>query len=291
MNVRKTKDQGNVEKRGFLTPFKQIQGILKQVLPPQEISLLPKKWEKIGDVLILKMPQGLKEKEKIAEIYASILNCRSVLEDAGGITGIKREPTMNLLFGDTDTETIHVENGIYFKLDVSKVMFSSGNIDERIRMASIGGPNEVVVDFFAGIGYFTLPMAVYRNPHIYACELNPVAYHYLLENLKLNNVEGRVKGLFGDCREVAPRGIADRVILGYLDAYNFLPDALQVLKKTGGTIHYHEACPNRFLPNRPLERIQEISQKFQKRATIVHYHKVKSYMPSVSHVVVDAHIW
>jgi len=33
-------------------------------------------------------------------------------------------------------------------------MFSSGNMDERIRMSMISDKNEVVVDLFAGIGYF-----------------------------------------------------------------------------------------------------------------------------------------
>jgi len=59
-------------------------------------------------------------------------------------------------------------------------MFSSGNMDERIRMSMISDKNEVVVDLFAGIGYLLCRMAVYSKPEkIYACEINPVAYDYL----------------------------------------------------------------------------------------------------------------
>ncbi len=63
-------------------------------------------------------------------------------------------------------------------------MFSSGNMNERIRMSNISKPNEVVVDLFAGIGYFTLPIAVYSKPKkIYACEKNPISYDFFVKIL------------------------------------------------------------------------------------------------------------
>ena len=43
---------------------------------------------------------------------------------------------------------------------------------------------------FAGIGYFTIPIAVHSNvKKIYAIEINPVSYNFLCENIKLNKVE------------------------------------------------------------------------------------------------------
>ena len=47
-----------------------------------------------------------------------------------------------------------------YKLDPLKVMFSSGNVDEKQRMAHLDCRGETVVDMFAGIGYFTMPLAV-----------------------------------------------------------------------------------------------------------------------------------
>jgi len=129
--------------------------------------------------------------EKLPEVYASVLKCRAVLEDVEGIYGVMRTPSFRFIVGK-NAETVHVENDIKYKFDVSKIMFSSGNIDERIRMGKIVRKDEVAIDMFAGIGYFSIPMAV-NGARVYAIELNPVAYEYLNENAKLNGVEDRIK--------------------------------------------------------------------------------------------------
>jgi tRNA wybutosine-synthesizing protein 2 len=283
--------QNSSGKNQFATPYHQIKHELSSLIAPSLLTFIPKKWEKIGDVLILKLPAELQEKETIAEVYARVLNSRTVMEDVGGISGVKREPDLYFLYGDENTETVHLENGINFKLDVSKIMFSSGNIDERIRMATISSPDEIVVDFFSGIGYFTIPMAVYCSPHIFACELNPIAYKYLLENIKLNQVEDQVTCLLGDCREVAPRHVADRIVMGYFESYDFLPYALKVLKRKGGIIHFHELSPTKLLSQYPLERFDKVAHEYNRSAEILHYHKIKSYNPLFSHVVIDIHFF
>jgi tRNA wybutosine-synthesizing protein 2 len=163
------------------TPFQQIKELLSNRLPPKLISYLPTKWEKIGDILVIKLPNHLEEyKKEICEKYAKTLCCKTVLVDLG-ISGDYREPKVEKVYGSS-LETIHLENGVRFKLDASRIMFSSGNLKERIRMASISSPKETVVDLFAGIGYFTLPIAVHSKPKkIFACEINPIAYNYLCQ--------------------------------------------------------------------------------------------------------------
>ena len=153
-------------------PFDEIKNNILKKISSEFIDKIPKKWEKIGNVLILKLPDELDNyKKEISIIYAKILKCKSVLNDFGGIDGIYRTPKVELIFGSENTETTHIENGIKYKLDPRKIMFSSGNMDERIRMSNISNPNEVIVDLFAGIGYFSLPIAVYSKPKkIFACE-------------------------------------------------------------------------------------------------------------------------
>ena len=143
-------------------PYEQIQQSLKKKIPTSLLSALPKKWEKLGDVIIITLSDNLQEYRKvIGQTYASILGGTSVLEDEGDIHGEYRQPTVLHIYGSTDTETEHKENDVRYHLDPQKVMFSSGNMNERIRMATIADTSETIVDLFAGIGYFTLPIAVH----------------------------------------------------------------------------------------------------------------------------------
>ena len=274
------------------TPHELIREKLQYYVPSSLLYILPNKWEKIGNVLIIKIPPALERyRREIAEVYASVLRCKSVLEDLGGIKGEKREPNVRLIYGNSNTETIHVENGIRYKLDPSKIMFSSGNMEERIRMATIKAKDEVVVDMFAGIGYFSLPLAVYGSPKkVYAIEINPVAYKYLRENITLNNVNAIVEPLLGDNKKATPKGVADRVIMGYLhETHNYLPVALESLKGSG-VIHYHEICPNELLKTRPLQMVRNATENLGFRIIDFKRRIVKSYAPGVSHIVLDVKV-
>ena len=207
----------------------------------------------------------------------------------GQIQGFQRKPEIEILCGE-GTETIHKENHCFFKLDVGKIMWSKGNTMERIRMAQIVEDGEIVVDLFAGIGYFSIPMAVHGYPQkIYSIEINPVAYHYLQENVKINHVDHVVNPIGGNCREVAPRNVADRVLMGYIgNTHDYLDVAMEVLREEG-IIHYHEAVPDKLKFIRPIQRIKNASKDYE--VEIIDQRVIKKYSPGVNHVVVDARIY
>ncbi len=264
------------------TPFERISN--KIDLPKKMEEHLPDRWEKVGDVVLIKLPDSLySKKELIGEVYAEVLNAKTVLIQKD-IQGTKREPNVEVIYGE-ETETVHLENGIKFKLDLSKLMFSSGNIDERVRMAEVADEDEVIVDMFAGIGYFTLPLAVHSKPDkIYSLEINPVAYRYLKENVRSNRVEDIVEICLGDNRNFPKTYIADRIVMGYLhDTHRFLPKALELLKEKG-VIHYHTRVADTEFPGK-VER--EISNNVDGGYEIMKIHKIKSYAPHVYHVVAD----
>jgi tRNA wybutosine-synthesizing protein 2 len=272
------------------TPFQKIKESLSEEIASEFLEILPEKWEKIGDILILVLPPALyKFKLIISKKYAEVLNCRTVLNDIGGILGELREPQVEIIYGDKNTVTIHKENGIKYKLDPQKIMFSSGNMDERIIMSRISNRSETIIDLFSGIGYFTLPIAVYSKPKlIYACEKNKIAYNFLCENVVLNNVLDKVETLEGDNRNMAPKDIADRVIMGYIgNTHKFLPVAIMCLKDMRGVIHFHEKYPEKIVPEKPLKQIKEIADTYNRSATLIGYRKVKSYAPGISHFVFD----
>jgi tRNA wybutosine-synthesizing protein 2 len=266
-------------------PIDQVRAMV--AVPEALKLLLPEKWEQLGDVVVVKLPNELNAHDRdIGEAYAKALNAKTVLRDVGGVSGDLRTPVVKTLFG-TDPVAVHTENGILYKLDVSKVMFSSGNVDERMRMATVDCDGETIVDMFAGIGYFTLPLAVYQRPRrIISCELNEVSHGYLVENIALNKVEGRVEPILGDNRNLPGDAFADRVIMGYVKTtHEFLQTAFRLLK-SGGVIHYHETCPNELLPERPVKRLRDAARK--NKVEVLRFKEVKSYSPGVSHVVVDA---
>ena len=275
------------------TPFDKIKEKLAKKIPKNLLNKIPDKWEKIGYVATIVLPSDLTNfKENIGETYAKFLGCKTVLNDIGGITGEYRVPKVEIIFGSEETETVHRENGIRYKLDPQKIMFSSGNMSERIRMASVSNSEEVVVDLFAGIGYFTLPIAVFGKPRrIFACEKNPLSYDYLCENIVLNNVTSIVEPLKGDNKKVAPRGVADRVIMGYIgDTLDFLPTAIGSLKNKSGVIHFHDKFSDKMIPDEAVNVVEEEAEKHDRRVKVLEYNKIKSYAPGIDHYVFDLKI-
>jgi tRNA wybutosine-synthesizing protein 2 len=276
------------------SPYEKIVAIARGdgVVPPELVELLPSRWEFLGDILTVKLPAELvPHGDAVGELYGGVLGVRSVVRETGGITGATRRPQVELIYG-SDTRTVHLENGIRYHMDVTKVMFASGNLDERMRVANLDCSGETVVDMFAGIGYFTLPAAVHAGAKkVIACELNPGAMDFLRTNIGANKVEGKVETRLGDCRDVAPSDAADRVFMGYFEeTHAFLPHALEALKPAGGTVHYHEVCPEELLPERPRARMEEAVARGGYKVTGCDLRKVKSYAPGVWHVVLDARL-
>ncbi|MET1123852.1 MAG: class I SAM-dependent methyltransferase family protein [Archaeoglobaceae archaeon] len=251
-------------------------------------SKLLRSYKIVGDIILVKIPPELEEyKAEIGEALLSLhRNCKAVWWDRGK-EGMRRKPKLELIAG-SGSETIHRENGCLFKLDVTKVMFSAGNKGERMRIAKLVGDGEVVVDMFAGIGYFSIPIAVHsKAERIYSIEINPESYAFLLENIRLNNVENVVP-ILGDAMFVTPEGIADRVVMGHIYCQDFLPAAVRAIEREG-VVHYHEAVAERAIW-RPVERVKRVCSRMNADCRILNFRKVKNYAPRVFHVVVDAKV-
>ncbi|WP_456418634.1 tRNA(Phe) (4-demethylwyosine(37)-C(7)) aminocarboxypropyltransferase Taw2 [Methanocaldococcus infernus] len=241
------------------------------------------RYQRVGDIVIVRKDLTEEEIKKIVEKT----KCKSIVKYVT-ISGEFRTQYIKLLYGE-ETETIHKEHGCLFKLDVSKIMWSQGNIKERERMAFISNKRETVIDMFAGIGYFTIPMAKHSKPFIYAIEKNPVAYKYLCENIKLNKLKN-VAPILSDNREVKLGKVADRIVMGYVHkTHKFLDKAFSFLKDRG-TIHYHETVPEKILEKRPIERVKFYAEKYGYKIIDYKIHKIKKYAPGVWHVVLDVHL-
>lgn len=195
-----------------------------------------------------------------------------------GMAGQMREPETEVLYGSCG-EVMHREHGCTFVLDPRRVMYAQGNLQERGRMAgavSGSGREERVADMFAGIGYFTIPMAV-QGARVHAMEISPVAFGYLTRNVCGNRVKDRVTATEGDSRDLLT-GLYDRVVMGHFDAIGYLPDAL-AHAHAGTVIHLHSRGPVE-------DRIAAYVSEAGFRASIT-TRRVKKYAPYIWHIVQD----
>lgn len=248
-------------------------------------NLLPSSYQIIGDVLLIKFMKikNASQKKSVAKALMKITKVSTVCE-IKEVSGELREPKIVNILGSS-TETIHKENNIRYKLDVSKIMFSKGNLSERKRLIDKIKPGETIVDMFAGIGYFSIPIAKFsRASHVYAIEKNKVAFQYLKENIKLNKITN-IEPINDDCRNVTIK--ADRILMGYFPkTEQFLPHALN-MSKSGTVIHFHNTYRKDELWNKPLSDIKKQCEAANLKFKVLDKIKVKSFAPNVYHVVVD----
>ncbi|WEL20657.1 class I SAM-dependent methyltransferase family protein [Halorhabdus sp. BNX81] len=252
-----------------------------------EVDRAPSSWAVVGSVILVEIGDAPRP-EELGEALLDLHSEADTVLERHGIAGEHREPDVSVLAGEGDTETIHTEHGTRYALDLAKVMFSPGNKEERAGMAEVVSDGETVLDMFAGIGYFTLPMAR-AGGDVVAVERNPTAFQYLLENARLNDVTDRVQPYRADCRDVVDGVSADRVVMGYYDAYEYLDSALDALKSRG-TVHLHEATPEDLVFDRPIDRLEAAASDRDRSVEVLDTRRVKSYSEGVEHVVVDARI-
>jgi len=255
------------------------------------------RWKKIGKILLI--DENLEH--SYSGKFEDLLDEHNVntIAKLGSIHGKMRQPSINVLAGSFSTETIHKENGCLFKLDIAKVMWSKGNTTERMRIANLVQKDEVVLDMFAGIGYFSIPIAKKAFPKkVYSIEINPDSYYYLKENIKLNKINEKsnenrgydiIKPILGDSNELVKDLAADRIIMGYVKTtHEFLDSAVKCLNPNG-IIHYHETVPEKLMLTRPIDRIKKATH--DREFEILNNRIIKKYSPGVVHTVVDARIY
>jgi tRNA wybutosine-synthesizing protein 2 len=270
----------------------------------EEIARAPSSWAVVGSVVLVAFGDAPR-REEVGEALLDLHGNADTVVARGGIDGAHREPDVTVVAGEGDTETVHVEHGTQYGLDLATVMFSPGNKAERARMGDVvagdvgpavdtgqEGPGQAL-DMFAGVGYFALPMAR-AGARVTAVERNPAAFRYLLENASLNGVTDRLEPYRGDCRDVVGRlaasgPVADRVVMGHYDAPEYLDAALPALR-SGGVLHLHAAVPEADLWDRPVGRLEVAADDAGRGVAVLDRRVVKSHSEGVDHVVLEARI-
>jgi tRNA (guanine37-N1)-methyltransferase len=270
---------------------KKFEDYLFEFLSGEEIQAVRTSFDVIGDIAIIEIPEELERYEKkIAQCLANAQkNIKTVFKKSGRVKGEERVRELKFLYGEKKTETMHKEHGCRFNLDISKVYFSPRLSHERERILTQTKDGETIVDLFAGIGPFCILLAKYRDVKVYAIDKNTSAIDYLRENIRLNKVEGRVTALLGDCRKIAPKNIASRVIMNLpKSSGEFLDLAFDVIKK--GVIHFYTLSEEKDLYNSKIEFIKKMAEKKGRKVEILNKRVVRPYSPYHYHVVIDVDV-
>lgn len=216
---------------------------LKERLSGNELAAVKRGFDIIGDIAILEIPASLRKRERL--IARALLelhpNIRTVLKKAGEHTGRFRTRKAVFLAGVRKTETVHSENRVRLRLDVSRMYFSPRLASERLRISRQVKKGESVLVLFSGCGPYPLVIAKNAKPKkVCGIELNPAAHRYAVENAGLNRLSNIafIEGDVSKSRESLGR--FDRVVAARPRLkQGFLRESLSFVKR-GGILHYYD---------------------------------------------------
>ena len=267
---------------------------LKSKLTKKEKEVLITSFDVIGDIAVIQIPDELRKKEKI--IGEALLklhtNLKVVAKEIGMHKGIYRLQKIKVLAGEKRKETEYKESGVRMRLDVEKTYFSPRFGTERLRIASMVKPKEEVLVMFAGVAPF--PLVIVRNSDaslVWGVEINPTAYKYAVENVKLNKMEDKIKLYKGDVRLVVPRlkKKFDRIVMPLpKGGEDFLDVALNSVKKNG-IIHFYDFLHEDEF-DKAKEKVKNACKMAGKKCRILRLIKCGQQSPRVYRICVDCKI-
>ncbi len=250
---------------------------------PEDLLGFRPSFEVVGDIAIVEDTDA----ERVASaLMATSKSIKAVIAPISDVEGEFRTRRFRVVAGEARTVTIHKEHGLRYRVDLERAYFTPHLSTERLRVASLVQPGEVVLDMFAGVGPFSLLMAK-RGARVIAMDKNPVAVQLLRENARLNRVEN-IEILEGDASILAPRfeGRADHVVMNLPhSASQFLVPAMRAAR-SGGMIHYYAIAPEAEL-YRDWALIEKAAEQQGASVEVVYRGIVRSYAPRRHNVVID----
>jgi len=260
-------------------------------IPPRLAPLLPKAFDEIGDIVVLRLPEELVGFER--EIGEAILRwspkVRTVAADEG-VEGELRIRKVRVIAGEARTRTEHVEFGLRYLVDVERAYFSPRLGSERSRVADQVNAGEVIVDLFAGVGPYAVLIARTREPKVvHAIDANPAAVEILRENVRKNRADGVIVHE-GSGQEILPHlAPVDRVIMDLpRTAREFLPAVVPHVRD-GGIVHLYTIADRDLMEEAKADAV-ELARRGGRGAEVLASRVVRGYSPGKVHVALDLRI-
>jgi len=291
--------------------YHSIEDALVGELPEKILELVPKSYDIIGKIAIVDFGQintindksALHYKKKVAEALVSVnKSVETVYEKKSEVKGRYRLKELKVIYGDDNPETIHKENDCLFKLDVKKAYFTPRLVFERKRVSSNNfKKQETIVDMFTGVGPFSIQIAKKNDVKIYAFDINPSAYKFLTENIKMNKMKGEVIAHNMDVKKLLNpdnklgnylKHKIDRIIMNLPEqSINFFDVVCFLMKKPCGILHFYQFCEK---PNPIKKGIENLNAKLKDSGwhidEILNSKIVKPFSPKSDLIVIDLKI-
>ncbi len=283
-----------------MTRGRFLKKIAREILGEDKASLIWGRIEIIGDIAVIRIPFEL-EPEELKPLAERILEefkyIRSVWGGLPGVSGPYRLRPYVHLAGEKRSETIYREHGCLFKVDITRVYVSPTLNYEHRRIARLVRPGEVITNMFAGAGFFSIIAAKLSRPRkVYSIDVNPDAYRFMVENVRLNKVEGIVEPILGDAAQVIMEKLqssSDRVLMPYPElALDYLRYAIMAIRNCGWVhVYLHIEAdkgenPYEKAKNMVADALSELVKKYG-FGTI---RKVRTVKPRTYQIAVDVFI-
>ncbi|MBN2052237.1 hypothetical protein JW756_01925 [Candidatus Woesearchaeota archaeon] len=251
-----------------------LKNSLKKKLDKDDLKILKRSMDIIGNIAILEIPAELEKKEKIIAEEALKINknIKTVLKK-GRHEGVFRIQKLEHLAGIKTKEAVYKENNVVLKLDVEQVYFSPRLSTERKRIvefinkAAKSGKQENVLVMFSGCAPYVCTIAK-NTPakYVYGIEINPVAHKYGIENLRFNKINNAF--LINEDVKTALPGFYKRII-GLKSAIN--PEQLRTRMKENPLIIELHTFGNDFREN--FESLKKTIKQLQQKGKKVMVHQ------------------
>ena len=196
----------------------------------------PRGYKRIENKIILRSDNIL-SKQLGEAVLVAYPWCTGVFQHLTTI-GENRRPELIHLGGDSNTIVTHTENHAKYYLDISKITFSGGNRNLRIRLVEEIKEGVNLLDMFAAVGNLSLQVAFHKNINAKLIEKDPYTFSFLKKTVELNKLKNiEIDNI--DCRDLKIENWADHVFMGYHEVNKFhMKSAIQACKNEA-VIHIH----------------------------------------------------
>jgi tRNA (guanine37-N1)-methyltransferase len=248
-------------------------------------------FEIIGDIALIE--SDVAEPEKVADAIMKVKsNLKTVLAALSPVEGEFRTRRFRTVAGEDRTWTIHKEYGCRYHVDLEKAYFTPRLATERVRIMEQIKDGQTVVDMFAGVGPYSIPIAK-SSPvkQVIAIDKNPHAVELLRRNIELNSVE-KITAIEGDANIEAEKyaAMADHVIMNLPHNAHYFLDAAIKLCAPNAIIHYYDMTHEDDLFDSSTELIRTAAKKAGRDIEVLDENTVRSYAPHQYNVCIEVKV-